>query len=151
MKKIALIAALAIFAACSNVNDSSQESSSSELVSNVVDDIDEITETKEKKAIEKFIANAKESAANVIAFDKSNIAEVLSKSPKYKHVILVVGNHTIVTIEDVEDCKMSSSWSACMPMVKGYIKKGEWVEKEDYANNIIGVPDSQKRLAFFFN
>ena len=49
------------------------------------------------------------------------------------------------------DCIQSGSWGACMPYAKGYIKKGSLIEKEDYINNIIGIPDSQLRKVYLFN
>jgi hypothetical protein len=38
-----------------------------------------------------------------------------------------------------------------MPYVEGYVKKGELQPKADYANNIIGLPDTQERIMYLFN
>ena len=37
-----------------------------------------------------------------------------------------------------------------MPFVEGYIKKGKLNYKKDYMNNVIGTPDGQQRVAYFF-
>ena len=38
-----------------------------------------------------------------------------------------------------------------MPTVEGYIKKGKLNYKKDFMNNVIGIPDKQERVAYFFN
>jgi hypothetical protein len=38
-----------------------------------------------------------------------------------------------------------------MPKCEGYIKKGKLNYKSNYMNNIIGIPDNQERVAYFFN
>ena len=37
-----------------------------------------------------------------------------------------------------------------MPKAEGYIKKGSLNYNNDFANNIIGVPDNQKRIMYLF-
>ena len=76
-----------------------------------------------------------------------------SLSPFQKHAIdaIISGNHTIITVIDYDNCKQSASWGACMPFTEGYIKKGKLEHQEDYMNNIVGLPDSQKRTAYLFN
>ena len=82
--------------------------------------------------------------------NKDNIKDALAKAKDFKNVVITVDNHTIVKL-DVNDCKPSSAWSACMPKAEGYIKKGDLVYQNDYANNIIGLPDGQERLLFLFD
>lgn len=90
-------------------------------------------------------------ANDKIVFTKENIKEVLINSRDYTSCVIVTANHTIVKIESLDDCQQSGSWKACMPKCKGYIKKGVLNFKEDYMNNIIGIPDNQERVAYFFN
>ena len=86
-----------------------------------------------------------------IVFTRDNIKEVLIKSRDYTSCVIVTANHTIVKIQSLDDCQQSGSWKACMPKCEGYIKKGELNFKNDYMNNIIGIPDSQERVAYFFD
>jgi len=82
---------------------------------------------------------------------KDNIKEVLIKARDFSSSVIVTANHTIVKIKSLDDCQQSGSWKACMPKCEGYIKKGVLNFKEDYMNNIIGIPDNQERVAYFFN
>ena len=84
-------------------------------------------------------------------FILKNIKEVLIKSRDYANCVITTGNHTIVKIESMDNCQQSGSWKACMPYVKGYVKKGKLNYKADYMNNVIGIPDGQQRIAYFFN
>lgn len=57
----------------------------------------------------------------------------------------------MVKIKNSMDYKPSRSWSACMPSAEGYVKKGKLIKQDNYLNFIIGTPDSQERIAYFFN
>jgi len=94
---------------------------------------------------------ADEIANDKVVFTKENIKEVLINSRDYTSCVIVTANHTIVKIESLDDCQQSGSWKACMPKCSGYIKKSELNFKNDYLNNIIGVPDNQERVAYYFN
>ena len=75
----------------------------------------------------------------------------LEEVKNYSYCIIFVSNHTLVKVNDFNDCIQSGSWGACMPKGKGYIIKGKWNYKEDYINNIIGrAGDGQKRVAYLF-
>ena len=101
--------------------------------------------------ITRFIAEAKHSAAISEKIDKQNINALLLKAKEYKHCVITTGNHTIVKIMNLEDCKDSGSWGACMPKAEGFIKKNKLIAQKDYINNIIGRPDDQVRTCFMFN
>lgn len=99
--------------------------------------------------IETFQKTAKNSAKAIINLNKETIKTALEKAKSYTSAVITVENHTIVKL-NLEDCKPSGAWASCMPKAEGYIKKGELVYQNDYANNIIGLPDSQKRLLYLF-
>ncbi len=151
MKKIAslLIIAFSIYS-CSSDNTATSESS---LVTNFLEDISSLEDNvaKGKNPIADFITEASNSADKTIEFSKENLSDVLEEAKAYKHQVITTGDHTIIKITDLDDCKQSSSWGACVPFAKGYIKKGDLVEQADYMNNIVGRPDDQKRLLFLFN
>ena len=94
---------------------------------------------------------AEEIAEDKIVVSKKNIKKVLIMSKEYSNCVIVTGNHTIVKILSFDNCQQSSSWKACMPTVEGYIKKGKLNYKKDFMNNVIGKPDKQERVAYFFN
>ncbi|WP_282070257.1 hypothetical protein [Olleya namhaensis] len=99
--------------------------------------------------IDSFKKEATPIAKKVINITKTNIKDALTTAKNYKHAVITVEDHTIVTL-DLEDCKPSGAWGACMPKAEGYIKKGTLQYQNDYANNIIGLPDGQERLLFLF-
>lgn len=82
---------------------------------------------------------------------KDNIEAALDEAASYSHALIIVGSHTVAMITDLNDCRQSGAWAACMPMGKGYVQKsGTLYEKQDYINNIIGIPDQQSRTVYFF-
>ena len=90
-------------------------------------------------------------AAKSIEITKENIESALATAKSYKTSIIIVGRHTIVKITDLDDCTQSGAWGTCMPKGVGYIQKsGELNKKEGYINNIIGIPDGQKRMLYLF-
>lgn len=127
-------------------------SSKSALVSGFLNNISSLEDVEGKKnPIVKFQELAANEASEVMSISKDNIEDVLSKAKQYKNCVITVKDHTIVKITDINDCKQSGSWAACMPYAEGFIKKGDLVPQEDYINNIIGLPNSQERTAYFFN
>ncbi|WP_336127492.1 hypothetical protein [Mesoflavibacter sp. CH_XMU1422-2] len=113
-------------------------------------DIKSLEKDTSANPIETFKTKATNLATEVIKLNKDNIKDALTKAKDFKNVVITVDNHTIVKL-DVNDCKPSGAWSACMPKAEGYIKKGELAYQNDYANNIIGLPDDQERLLFLFD
>jgi len=94
---------------------------------------------------------ASNKADKSIEITKDNIESALAEAKSYKTSFIIVGKHTIVKITDLADCSQSNAWATCMPKGLGYIQKGGVLNKEeDYINNIIGLPDSQKRTLFLF-
>ena len=118
------------------------------VVSNFIKDIKSLKDV--KNPIDLFLDEVMDVAEKKEAINKENIAQILKEAKNYTSIVIVVSDHTIIKIDDIDKCKESGAWSTCMPYAKGYIKKGTLVYKEDYCNNIIGIPDSQKRTAYFF-
>lgn len=113
-------------------------------------DIKSLEKDTSANPIEAFKTKATNLATEVVKLNKDNIKDALTKAKDFKNVVITVDNHTIVKL-DVNDCKPSGAWSACMPKAEGYIKKGDLAYQNDYANNIIGLPDDQERLMFLFD
>jgi len=95
---------------------------------------------------------AYQQAKKAIPVSSSNIKSVLDEAKQYKTLLLVVGNHTLVKITDLENCEKSTSWGCCMPMGVAITQKsGEMKKRKDYINHLIGTPDSQIRTVFLFD
>ncbi|WP_298951830.1 hypothetical protein [uncultured Nonlabens sp.] len=116
-----------------------------------LEDLKTLEDTSKGNPIEVFQELAEEYAAEKIDISKDNFAQALKTASKYKHVYITVKNHTIVKIKDIKNCKPSGSWATCVPYATGYIKKGAMQYREDYANNIIGRPDTQQRVMYLFH
>ena len=103
--------------------------------------------------IASFKAGAESTAAEAYAFDADNAQIMLEKIKDYGHTVIVVEDYTVVVAlgNSQDECRQSASWKACMPYVRGFIKKGELEYQEDFANNLIGSPDKQSRRIYFFN
>lgn len=114
-----------------------------------LEDIKSLEKDTSSNPIDTFKDAAEASAKDVIKINKDNIKEVLAKAKNFKHAIITVKDHTIVKL-NLDDCKPSGAWAACMPKAEGYIKKGDLIYQNDYANNIIGLPDNQERLLYLF-
>ncbi len=125
--------------------------SNSDIISKFLADISILKEVEDKNPIVLFQKLAKDKASKVLTVSKDNMKDILSSAKKYSNCVITTGDHTIVKIIDINNCKQSRSWEACMPFAKGYIKKGEFILQEDYINNIIGIPDSQVRKAYLFD
>ncbi len=100
--------------------------------------------------IDSILQFASAKADKSIVLTKDNMKVSLQNATTYKSCLITVGNHTVVLISDFNNEIASGSWGCQMPMGKGYIKRGEIEVKEDYINNIIGVPDTQKRNMYLF-
>ena len=93
---------------------------------------------------------ASQQADTTLVLSKESIESALSTAKAYSKGIVTVGQHTIVLIENWNDCQQSGAWGTCMPQGRGFVKKGELIEMSNYINNIIGVPDAQRRTLFLF-
>ena len=121
------------------------------IVSEFLRDINSLKSDTNINPIAAFKEMAKDLATEIIVVSKDNIESILIKSRDYSNCVVVTANHTIVKIKSVDDCQQSGSWKVCMPYVEGYIKKGKLDYKKDYMNNVIGTPDRQERVAYFFS
>ncbi len=123
-----------------------------ELIMNLTEGVIsvDLTELNESSPISSINKLAYEQAVKSIVLTKDNIAESLNEAKSYKSFIVTVGVHTIVVVNDFSKSIMSGSWGTRMPWGKGYIQKGTLNYKEDYINNLIGVPDMQRRMMFLF-
>ena len=138
--------------ACNDENNlSTNNNISTNTVTAFLIDISSLEKDTNDNPIIAFQKQAEELADDKIVFNKKNIKEVLIKSRDYANSVITTANHTIVKIESIDNCQQSGSWKACMPYVKGYVKKGKLNYKADYMNNVIGIPDGQQRIAYFFN
>ncbi|WP_075590043.1 hypothetical protein [Labilibacter marinus] len=89
-------------------------------------------------------------ATKSVVITKENMASSVAEMTNYKTCFITVGTHTIVKVSDLNKKVMSGSWGCRIPFGEGYIQKGELLFKQDYLNNIIGIPDSQRRMLFMF-
>jgi len=150
----------AIACVCTSCNTESKTESNEEdqgfsqesnTVTEFLRDVKSLESDTNVNPIVSFKVLAEEIAKEKLTLSKDNINEALILAKNYSSCVIVTENHTLVKIENLDDCKQSGSWNACMPKCSGYIKKGNLNFKNDYLNNIIGVPDNQERFAFFFN
>ncbi len=130
-----------------------QENKSDVLISFLGDVIAiESAELNANEPITGVASQAAQKAAKQVTLTKENIAEALADAKNNQHVIIIVGNHTIVKVTDLSDCIQSGAWGACMPAGTGYIQRsGQLEKKEGYINNIIGIPDNQQRTMYLFD
>lgn len=142
---------VSLFTLQSCTSDSSEQAKSKEVQA-VLENIDAVKSFENgAKVISDFQDKANSQANEVINLRKSNIAAFFEKAKYFEHCIITVGEHTILKVTDLEDCQTSGSWAACLPLAEGYIRSNGWVYKKDYANQLIGTPDDQKRFAYLFN
>ena len=155
MKRLSIVLVILAFISCKKDQSESQPASSAtpNPMAAVVTNIKKLNDDAigGKTPIKNFITYAKTEAAKTISLSKSNIKTALEAAKNHKDCFIVVGEHTVVKIEDLNECKPSGSWGACMPKAKGFIKRGALNYESDYINNIIGRPDSQKRTMYLFN
>ena len=121
------------------------------VVSNFLSEVKSLESDTNINPIIAFKELADEISDTKMVISKKNIKKVLIKSKKYSNCVIITGNHTIVKIISFDNCQPSGSWKACMPLVEGYIKKGKLNYKKDFMNNVIGTPDKQERVAYFFS
>ena len=166
MKKISILLILVLAFSCKNENKTvevekvnetktSTKRSVTKVETNItaipfLKDVKNLEKDTSKNPIETFKKDVESSVKEVIKINKDNIKEALLKAKDYKYAVIIVEDHTIIKITDLSNCKPSGSWSACMPNGEGYIKKGELQYKNDYINNIIGLPDDKERLLYLF-
>lgn len=108
-------------------------------------------ELNQNSPIASFNKVAYAQAAKSVVLTKDNMKSSVAEMSNYKTCFVTVGTHTIVKITDLNKKVMSGSWGCKIPFGEGYIQKGELMHKQDYLNNIIGMPDSQRRMLFMFN
>lgn len=151
MKNFLWALSLLTLVACGDSENSNSDSGNSELlVTNFLKDTRSFERANFNQPVEEFINSASKIADEAVELDKNTMQGFLEKGNTFSHGVIVVGNHTIVKIDDFEKCKTSSSWGGCMPFGEGYIKKGDLIFQKEYINNIIGRPDNQKRMGFLF-
>ena len=121
------------------------------IVSKFLSDVKSLETDTNTNPIVAFKELAEKIAEDKIILSKKNIKKVLIKSKEFSNCVIITGKHTIVKIISFDNCQQSGSWKACMPTVEGYIKKGKLNYKKDFMNNVIGIPDKQERVAYFFN
>ena len=149
MKKIFFVLLTVLMIGCGS--DQNNHDLYRSIVPDVLEDFSAIEDVEDGNGIKQFQQDAFKEANEQINFTEKNIEDMLNEAENYKHCFILIEDHTIVKVLDYEDCKQSGSWGACMPYVEGYIKKGSYDYQEDYMNNIIGLPDDQKRTAYLFN
>ena len=145
-----LLFASSVIIGCDSKTKLEGDGNENNVVSNFLSDVKSLEIDTNTNSIVAFKELAEEIADNKMVVSKKNIKKVLIKSKDYSNCVLVTGNHTIVKIISFDNCQKSGSWKACMPFVEGYIKKGKLNYKKDYMNNVIGTPDGQERVAYFF-
>lgn len=136
---------------CSGRGGESDEEVSNEVIINFLNDVSSLEYVEGVSPIIELMDEAHRYASETLNLTKESMPDVLEEAANHKHFVIIVEDHTAVKITSLDDCKQSGAWGVCMPHGSGYIKKGELVEKKDYINNIIGVPDNQMRTAFFFD
>ena len=152
MRNLFFIIILFISFGCDHGTQNAKDSSNDvNVVKEFLQNVKSLESVENSNPIALFREEAENIASDIETFSKDNLEELFTKARKFKHCVITVGDHTIIMIKDFEDCTQSGSWSACMPLVEGYIKKGDLLFQEDYMNNIIGIPDSQERTAYLFN
>ncbi len=147
MKNYLFVASILAIVSCSSPSTKNQ---SGTIAKDFISDPSSLEQLDTNKPLAYLQAVAAAQANKTVSFSKANINEVFEIAKEYKGCIIITGNHTAVKLESLDDCKQSGSWGACMPKGTGYIKKGKLVKQEDYINNIIGRPDDQERVAYFF-
>lgn len=147
MKKIkSLVAFILLIAA--GVNAQTKVETLTEFLDGIINF--ENTQIKESTPIADIKVLAGRQADVTMDLSKETVADILEKAKDYHFCVITVGEHTIARITDLENCIQSGSWGTCMPMGEGYVQKSGLINKNDYINNIIGIPNSQVRKAYFF-
>lgn len=150
MKNIVLSALVVLgFAACQSEGKKTGNPEQAHVAIDFIQNFESLTKVKDP--INAFKAGAESIADEAFDLDSENAKLMMTKVHDYPKTVIVVEDHTIVLTTNQDECLESASWKACMPFSRGFIKKGNLVFQEDFANNIIGTPDNQKRTIYFFN
>ncbi len=154
MKNILQLIILILVIGCSSKKEETEttsEENTTTIVSEFLKDVKTLDSDTIKTPIIAFKELAKSTANKTINLTKDNIQEALLEAKGFKHCVITTGIHTVVKVENIDNCKPSGSWGACMPYGVGYVKKGNLTYNEGLINNIIGRPDGQSRIMFLFN
>lgn len=150
MKFLGIFLIVAVLGACSNNEPSAGAAKSNQEAAKFLKGTENLLTIEGDNPILVFKNYAESEASKKIVFDKENINSLLKTASEYAQLVIIVEDHTIVKVENLDNCKASGSWGACMPFGEAYIKRGAFEERADYINQIIGKPDSQKRVAYLF-
>ncbi len=148
MKKLNLVLMALVLVVSTTLNAQSKVETLTEFLNGIISF--EKAELNAGTPIASISELAAAQADKTVALTKENVKEVLEQAGAYHFVVITVGTHTIARITDLSDCIQSGSWGACMPMGEGYVQKSGLTNKNDYLNNIIGIPNSQERNVYFF-
>ncbi|TAJ15662.1 hypothetical protein DMA11_00195 [Marinilabiliaceae bacterium JC017] len=149
MRKVTM-AFVALFICClTQVNAQTKAETITQFMNDIVSVEGE--QIQEGEPIASINTLAEQKAAKSIVLTKENVKDVLEEAKNYKNCVITVGCHTIVKLTSLTDCIQSGSWGTCMPKGEGFVQKRGLNPKNDYINNIIGRPDAQKRMVFFFD
>lgn len=150
MKYLGFSLLLILVSTCSNSEVNTNDAKSDQEAAKFLKGTENLLTIEGDNPILVFKNYAESTASKKIVFDKENINSLLETAANYAQLVIIVEDHTIVKVENLGNCKTSGSWGACMPFGEAYIKSGEFEERADYINQIIGKPDSQKRTAYLF-
>lgn len=145
------------FLSCDSDSDSSKNNmpivpiGETNTVDLFLEDVNSILRDSSQNPIVNFRELSEVMASGIILLNTTNVANALEKARKSAHAVVIVDNHTIIKLTSFEDCKHSGSWGTCMPKGEGFIKKGELKYKNDYINNVIGMPSNKKVTLYLFN
>jgi len=148
MKRLNLLLAALVLVVSTSLNAQSKVETLSEFLNGIISF--ENAQLNAGTPISSIKELASAQADKTIDLTKANVKEVLEQAKNYHFAVITVGTHTIARITDLSDCIQSGSWGTCMPMGEGYVQKSGLTNKNDYINNIIGIPNSQERTVYFF-
>ena len=153
MKTLSYLTLAILFVACGSQNSSQSNANEAEttIVSDFLANIKSLKSVEDANPIVAFKEAAENEADATYSLTKKNIADIIETGQGFSKCVVTAGEHTIVLITDFNECQESGSWATCMPMGKGFVKRGDLDYEEDYLNNIIGTPDNQERTVYFFN
>ena len=151
MKTLVLLSAM-LLSIGTNFSPSLSINQDNDMVTDFLANTKSFESTEISRPIARFNQLATDKATKQTELTKENMLEVIEEAKSFKYLVITTGNHTIVKITDLENCAQSGSWGACMPFGEGYIsRQGNLEFQQDHLNNIIGIPGSQTRMAYFFN